>query len=175
MDKVDQEKRNSILLNRKKQFEEKAGNFKIKCFPTSIWENSLYKAWSNILGNIIPNKDKIKELLEKFNKACQSDEVILFEKNIFLYISSFNSKEIKDNERIEKICVDIKKFKNTCQKETKKFKNFLLKNKGNFVYLDEFENSTCIMVSFSNKSVSLELIKINIEIVKKLFKELMNK
>ena len=69
----------------------------------------------------------------------------------------------------------MKKFKNTCQNESKKYKNFLLKIKSNIVYLDEFENSTCIMVIFPKKSASLELVKINIEISKKLFKELMNK
>ena len=174
MDKVDQGKRDEILLNRKQQFESKAGNFKINCFPTSIWENSLYKAWSNILGSIIPNKDKIKEVLEKYAKACQADEVILFEKNTFLYISSFTNKDIKDKERLEKICVDMKKFKNTCQYESKNYKNFLLKSLNNIVYLNEFENSTYIMVALSNKNVSLELLKINIEISKKLFKEFMN-
>ena len=81
MDKVDDKKRNDKFLNRMKQFNSKAGNFKIECFPTSIWEASIYKTWSIILGNIIPNKDKIKSLLEKYCQACLADEVILFERN----------------------------------------------------------------------------------------------
>ena len=174
MDKVDEEKRNDIFLNRKKQLEEKAKDFSIDCFPTSIWENSLYKAWSNILKSIIPNMDKINDLLEKYCKACLADEVVLFEKNTLLYISSFKNKEIKDEERFEKICSSMKKFKNICYIESKKYDNFLIKNKVNTIYLQEFENSTCLLVVLSDKNTSLELLKINIEISKKTFSEIMN-
>lgn len=174
MDKVDITKRDDVFLKRKKQFELKAGKIKINCFPTSIWQNTIYKAWSNILGNIIPKIDKIKELLEKYTKACQADEVILFEKNILLYITSYNNKEIKDSERFEKICWSMKKFNNICKIGGTKYRNFIIKNIDNNFYLDDFENSTYIMVVFSNKNVSLELVKINLEICKKMFKDLMN-
>ena len=174
MDKVDITKRDDVFLKRKKQFELKAGKIKINCFPTSIWQNTIYKAWSNILGNIIPKIDKIKELLEKYTKACQADEVILFEKNILLYITSYNNKEIKDSERFEKICWSMKKFNNICKIGATKYRNFNIKNIDNNFYLDDFENSTYIMVVFSNKNVSLELVKINLEICKKMFKDLMN-
>ena len=69
MDKVDEEKRNDIFSNRESQLKAKAGNFTVEFFPTSIWENTLYKAWSKILVSIIPNKDKIKALLEQYAKA----------------------------------------------------------------------------------------------------------
>ncbi len=174
MDKVDDKKRNDKFLNRMKQFNSKAGNFKIECFPTSIWEASIYKTWSIILGNIIPNKDKIKSLLEKYCQACLADEVILFERNTFLYIFSYNNKKNKDNERFEKICERMKKFKNTCNIESKKYNHFLIRNKNNTIYLNEFENNTCIMTVLSNKSVTLELLKLNIEISKRNFKEIMD-
>ena len=175
MDKVDQRKRNEIFENRVKQFELKEDNFTIRCFPTSIWENSLYKAWSDILGDIIPNNLKIKELLGKYSIACQVDDVALFEKNTFLCISSFNIKNIRDNERYENICGLMKKLKNTLRKEGKTINNFLLKNIGNIIYYEEFEKSTYIMVVFSNNKTSLELIKINIQIIKKKFNDIINK
>ena len=103
MDKIDEDKRDAIFLNRKKQFESKAGEFKINCYQTSIWENTIYKAWSDILGSIIPKKDKIKELLEKYYKVCQADEVILFEKNFFCIFHLLIIKKLK-------IMKDLKKF-----------------------------------------------------------------
>ena len=175
MDKVDQRKRNEIFEKRLKQFESKAGNFIIKYFPTSIWENTLYKAWSEILGNIIPNSIKIKELIGKYAIASQVDDVALFEKNTFLCISSFNTKNIKENERYEHICRLMKKFKKTCRMEGKKFNNFLIKNKSNAIYYEEFENSTYIMVILSNNKTSLELIKINIQIIRQKFNDIINK
>ena len=175
MDKVDPRIRNEIFDNRVKQFKLKSEKFQIKCFATSIWENTLYKAWSNILRSIIPNIEKITELLGNYSIASQVDDIALFEKNTFLCISSFNNKNIKDNERYEKICGLMKKLKNTCRMVSKKYNNFLIKNIGNIIYFDDFGNSTYIMVVLSKKNVSLELLKINIEISKKLFNNILNK
>ena len=121
MDKVNQNKRNAMFLNRQKQFESKLGDFKMKCFATSIWEPTLYKAWSAIVRSIVPNLEKIKELLGKYSTACKADEIALFEKNTFLNISYFSSIYIKNDERIEKICAEMKKFKNSCKIDSKKF------------------------------------------------------
>ena len=174
MDKVDQSKRDAIFFNRQKQFESKAGNFSLKCFPTSIWESTLYKAWSFIIGSIVPNIDRIKELLGKYSIACKADEVILFEKNTFLNITSFSGVYVKTDERIEKICSMMKKFKSACRNDSKKFNHFLLQNIRNNIYLDEFVNNTCIMIVLSDKRISLEFLKINLQICKKSFKELMD-
>ena len=132
MDKVDQSKRDAIFFNRQKQFESKIGNFTLKCFPTSIWEATLYKAWSFIIGSFVPNIERIKE-------------------------------------RIEKICTMMKKFKSACRNDSKKFNHFLIQNVKNTIYLDEFLNNTCIMIVLSDKKISLEFLKINLQISKKSF------
>jgi Ras-related GTP-binding protein A/B len=174
MDKVDQSKRDAIFSNRQKQFESKIGNFTLKCFPTSIWEATLYKAWSFIIGSIVPNIERIKELLGKYAIACKADEVILFEKNTFLNITSFSGVYVKTDERIEKICIMMKKFKSACRNDSKKFNHFLIQNIKNTIYLDEFLNNTCIMIVLSDKKISLEFLKINLQISKKSFKEIMD-
>lgn len=174
MDKVNQNKRNAMFLNRQKQFESKLGDFKMKCFATSIWEPTLYKAWSAIVRSIVPNLEKIKELLGKYSTACKADEIALFEKNTFLNISYFSSIYIKNDERIEKICAEMKKFKNSCKIDSKKFNQFFIQNIANTIYFDDFANNTCFMVVLSDKNVSLEFLKINLEICKKSFMEIMN-
>ena len=75
MDKVDPRIRNEIFENRVKQFKLKSEKFQIKCFATSIWENTLYKACSNILRSIIPNIEKITELLGNYSIASQVDDI----------------------------------------------------------------------------------------------------
>ena len=96
-------------------------------------------------------------------------------KNTLLKILAVNDKDIKDNERFEKITEIIKKFKNTCKIEGKSFKEIFIKTINNIIYVDEFENSTYIIVAFKNSKSSLELVKINLEICKQSFKELFNK
>ena len=55
MDLVTENKKKEIFEKRKSQLESKAGNFKIQCFPTSIWEVTLYKAWTSIVGELTMN------------------------------------------------------------------------------------------------------------------------
>ena len=101
MEKID-EKRNIIISDKKGKLQTKTGNFEIHIYQTSTWEASIYQAFSNILFSIAKNNEKIREMLEEYAKACNTDEVILFYKTTLLVISSFSNKEFKDEERFEK-------------------------------------------------------------------------
>ena len=92
MDKIDEAKGKIIFSKKKEKLEAKASNFKINFYQTSIWDISLYKIFSNILSNLVKNKNEVKKLLEEFNKACEADETILFDKNTLLPISFLNNK-----------------------------------------------------------------------------------
>jgi Ras-related GTP-binding protein A/B len=173
MDKIDE---NNILFSKRKEdFESKKGNFKINYYQTSIWEISLIKAFSDILSSIIKDIDNIKKILKKYLEACEADEVVIFDKKSLLVISSFNSKILKDEERLEKICYSIKKFESNYKYISNKFSEFTIKNKVNTIYLDEFTDSSYIMVALSNKDISLELLKLNKEIIKKEFLSILQK
>ena len=147
-------------------------NLKTVIFQTSIWDISLYKAWANIISDLIPKVDKVKDILKKFNSACWADEVTLLDKNTLLKILAVNDKDIDDNERFEKITEIIKKLKNTCKSESESFKEIYIKTINNTIYVDEFGNSTYIIVAFKNEKSSLELVKINIKVCKNSLKEL---
>lgn len=167
MDKCEEDKKESILATKKENFEAKAGSLKLNFYQTSIWEPSLYKAFSNILFSIVKHNDKIKKILEDFANACEADEVILFDKKTLLAISSFCNKKIKDEERMEKMCFSMKKFKSNYKNSSNKFSNFIIKNKSNIIYFDELTSTSYIMAVLSNKNASLELLKLNLEIIRK--------
>ena len=149
-------------------------NLKTVIFQTSIWDISLYKAWANIISDLIPKVDKIKDMLKKFINACWADEVTLLEKNTLLKIVAVNDKDINDNERFEKMTEIIKKLKNTCKLESESFKEIYIKTINNIIYVDEFENSLYLIVAFKNDKANLELVKLNIKICKQSFKEIFN-
>lgn len=56
-------------------------------FGTSIWDETLYKAWSEIVTNLIPNMSLLETHLNKFCSLCDAEEVVLFERATFLVIS----------------------------------------------------------------------------------------
>lgn len=174
IDKLLDNQKNPVFSKIKEIFEkvEIKDNSKAIYLPTSIFDISLYKAMSNIYSDLTPKMDKIKELLKKLVTASLADEAVLLEKYTLIKICSFNEKEFKDYERFEKISELIKKFKNTCRLGSISFKDIFIKTINNIIYIDEFENSTYIIIAFQNLKTTLELVKINIEICKKTFKEI---
>jgi Ras-related GTP-binding protein A/B len=90
MDLVAQEDREAIFDDRRRLIEDSCrscGVEHFQCFGTSIWDETLYKAWSEIVTNLIPNIRLLETHLDKFCKMCDADEVVLFERATFLVIS----------------------------------------------------------------------------------------
>lgn len=45
------------------------------CFRTSIWDETLYKAWSAIVYTLIPNVQDLERHLKHFAEIIDADEV----------------------------------------------------------------------------------------------------
>lgn len=173
-----EDKRDEIFNKRKSQLEEKSANFQIKCYQTSIWEASLYKAWTQIVSELSPNKEKIEKSLQNFAEACEANEVVLFEKNTFLlcfaYCTKKEDEQNNDDQRFEKISHIIKKFKLSCMSSNSSFKSMVIETKNYSAYMDEFTSATYILVILSNKKVSLELLKLNTSLCRQSFEDKLN-
>jgi len=101
MDLVAKEEQHMILEDRKRLIDEsctQCGVNNFQCFGTSIWDETLYKAWSEIVTNLIPNIGVLESHLDDFCNICDADEVVLFERATFLVIS--HSHGAKLNEEI---------------------------------------------------------------------------
>lgn len=55
-----------------------------RCFQTSIWDETLYKAWSQIVHELISNAEQLNKSLTEFADVTEADEILLFEKKTFL-------------------------------------------------------------------------------------------
>lgn len=98
MDLVAEEERELILDDRRRLIEESCrgvGVQHFQCFGTSIWDETLYKAWSEIVTNLIPNIGVLERHLSDFCGICDADEVVLFERATFLVISHAQAQEGK--------------------------------------------------------------------------------
>ncbi len=62
-------------------------------FATSIWDETLYRAWSSIVYSLIPNVEVLKAQLDDFRRISGADEVVLFERATFLVISHVSTLE----------------------------------------------------------------------------------
>ena len=119
----------------------------VTTFATSIWDETLYKAWSAIVHSLIPNVHTLERQLVAFCQLLQADEVVLFEKATFLVICSAVVKHNTDAHRYEKISNIIKQFKLSCSKSSNgEFISMQVQNKHFIAFIDQFTTNTYIMI-----------------------------
>jgi Ras-related GTP-binding protein A/B len=129
MDLVGENMKNEIFMQRKSDIENKIGNrFVVDCFRTSIWDETLYRAWSQIVSFLLPNIKVLEKNLKVFCETLNADEVVLFERSTFLVISYYDAKKHEDQHRFEKISNIIKQFKLSCIKTNYKFESMVVNN-----------------------------------------------
>jgi Ras-related GTP-binding protein A/B len=87
MDLVAEEDRERAFEERSALIQNRWPQFKMQVFATSIWDETLYRAWSSIVYSLIPNVEILKAQLDDFRKICGADEIVLFERATFLVIS----------------------------------------------------------------------------------------
>lgn len=176
MDAVPEVRKTMVYERRCKEIADRVNKFPLKCFATSIWEFSLYKAWTEIVSSLIFDMDLLKSSLSKLADACNAEEVILFEKSTFLLTCHYAFKENSDDQRFEKISHIIKKFKLSCYNSNSNFDGITIKTKHFTTFLKEFTKSTYVMMIFDNSNANIqELVKLNLEISRKSFEGIIYK
>lgn len=170
MDLVQIDKREElfVIMMEKLQKISNPFQFKLVGFPTSIWDESLYKAWSLIVCSLIPNMNLFNSNLLKFNQILDAEEIILFEKTTFLVISSTASiqyqmqhlngdltnglTEVLDPKRFEKISNIIKTYKQSISKLRTNFHNLVIRgSNGSHFYIDILTDNLFIMILLKDK------------------------
>jgi len=171
MDLIPDEQRDQIFKKRESELIAISAPLKITCFRTSIWDETLYKAWSSIVYSLIPNINTLETHLQKFCEICEADEVVLFERATFLVISHSTRKDHRDDHRFEKISNIIKQFKLSCSKSQSQFQSMEVRNSNFAAFIDLFTTNTYIMVIMSDPTIQSAAILINIGIARSHFEK----
>ncbi|KFY07764.1 hypothetical protein V492_06842 [Pseudogymnoascus sp. VKM F-4246] len=90
-------------------------------FATSIWDQSLYKAWAEIIHDLVPNLASIERHLATLGTLIEAEEVLLFERSSFLVVSHWCSSIGSSNpttDRFERLSNIIKNFKQSTSRYT---------------------------------------------------------
>lgn len=176
MDLIEAKERNKVFKNRENELIELSKPKEIKCFKTSIWDETLYRCWSNIVYSLIPNIQIIEEKLDKFTNVCGADEVVLFERATFLVIAHSTStrKTQNDVHRFEKISNILKQFKLSCARAKGMFDSIQMRNNSFQAFVEKFTEHTYIIVVTSDNTVSKATTLLNIKIAKKHFEKFLS-
>jgi Ras-related GTP-binding protein A/B len=128
----------------------------ITSFATSIWDQSLYKAWASIIHDLVPNLSAIEHNLANLGVAIEAEELLLFERTSFLAVSSWTSGEGSGNpmeDRLERMSNIMKQFKQSISRFTGTPRNaeqfVLLEHKTGLsfsLFILKFTTNTYLMV-----------------------------
>ncbi|KAM7225687.1 hypothetical protein CapIbe_023664 [Capra ibex] len=157
MDLVQEDQRDLIFKEREEDLRRLSRPLECSCFRTSIWDETLYKAWSSIVYQLIPNVQQLEMNLRNFAEIIEADEVLLFERATFLVISHYQCKEQRDAHRFEKISNIIKQFKLSCSKLAASFQSMEVRNSNFAAFIDIFTSNTYVMVVMSDPSIRFSL------------------
>jgi Ras-related GTP-binding protein A/B len=89
MDLVQQRLRSQLFDERAEYIRLASEGFKdtVEFWPTSIWDQSLYKAWTQIIYFLIPNAEGIEGLLRGLAEAIDARELVLYERTTCLMVT----------------------------------------------------------------------------------------
>lgn len=170
----------NIMMSKLKETCSMYGFENVIGFPTSIWDESLYKAWSSIVCSMIPTIGVYREKVKNMTEMLNFKEFILFEKTTFLVVCSSleNNKKNSslsldgmDPKRFEKISNVLKTFKQSIYKlKANNFQEFQIPEQG--IYIMNL-NANLMGFIIINKCEWLNenLIENNLAKLKLLFKE----
>ncbi|XP_055334554.1 ras-related GTP-binding protein A-like [Paramacrobiotus metropolitanus] len=172
MDLVQEDQRDRVFKDREDNLTKLSKPLKCVCFRTSIWDETLYKAWSSIVYQLVPNVDILERNLLQFAEIIEADEVLLFERATFLVISHCQRKPHRDVHRFEKVSNIIKQFKLSCTKLAAQFQSMEVRNANFAAYMDVFTPNTYVMVVCSDSTIPSAAMLINIRNARKHFEKL---
>lgn len=162
MDLIPEGERDLVFRDKEKELVQLSLPLKVTTFATSIWDETLYKAWSSIVYSLIPHVAQLEESLEQFCEICDADEVVLFEKATFLVICHATRKPPKDQNRFEKMSNIIKHFKLSCSRAGTSFQCLEVRNTSFTAFIDFFTPNTYICILSTDKHDEASAVQVNI-------------
>lgn len=173
MDLIQEDQRDMIFADRESDLRKLSKPLECACFRTSIWDETLYKAWSSIVYLLIPNVQEVEGSLNRFAEIVEADEVLLFERATFLVIShAQRNAHMRDIHRFEKISNIIKQFKLSCSKLAAQFQFMEVRNSRFAAFIDVFTSNTYVCVVMSDPHVPSQIMLLNIQNARKHFERL---
>ena len=177
IDLIQEEQRDKVFRKKREKMQLLSSPKNVTYFATSIWDETLYKAWSTIVHCLIPNIVTIETQLETFRKICGADEVVLFDRETFLVISHSGNCDQEDEHRFEKVSNVIKQFRMSCSKIQSQFQSLQVnqsdQNLSMVTFIEGFTSNTIIMIVVIDDTIQSEAIHLNIRQARKQFQTLL--
>lgn len=171
IDLIPVQSQEATIADRRRQIELKSNKGVVAgIFATSIFNSSLYSAWSQIIKDIIPDLTLCDRTLSSVAKTMLCDEIVLVEKLTFLVLGSYSAEKRTDNDaRYFKLSRMIKSFKIECSKNGKEITSVVIRNPDFSVVMHGFTPNTYVFLMFYGRECKPALVMKNLEFAGRIF------
>ncbi|GAM83875.1 hypothetical protein ANO11243_018650 [Dothideomycetidae sp. 11243] len=193
MDLISPERKDAVLADLSSQVQQvsvesgfggdsKGAGQQVEYWGTSIWDQSLYKAWTQVIYHLVPNAGLIERLLTRLANAIHAHELVLYERTTCLTVThvsrAYESRGNPYNDRFEKLSSILKSHKQSIAKHTglpagsANFAELQIKT-GNFMFLiTRLTENTNLAVVLPSGEAYFNSARINIALERDKFAEL---
>ncbi|KAJ2909737.1 hypothetical protein GGI21_001579 [Coemansia aciculifera] len=174
MDKIpDLDQKEARLDVYRRTLEKRSKMFKPEVFGTSIWDHTLFHAWSQIVHRLVPNMATIERHLSNFRELTEAAEVVLFERATFLVVSHKTADSSVPLNKYLSASQMIKTYRNSCAQVQSPFQSVEIRNKSYSLFLEPFTKSTYLLVVTADPDIEHALTKANINAARTHFNKFM--
>ncbi|GAA5905685.1 hypothetical protein JCM6882_008746 [Rhodosporidiobolus microsporus] len=151
----------------------------LRFYGTSIWNESLYKAWSTVMAHLMPSLSSLRTHLTSFLSLSAASEIVLFERTTFLVISSVTGGGGEgqavdgewDERRFERVSTMVKAFKLGCAKIRSPFSSLTVSTPHYTAVLDALTPETYILI-VAKGEIQPAALELNIRLARPHFAKL---
>ena len=186
MDLVSPEEKGSV-------FREKANDIRSTCdeegflpeqvdfWATSIWDQSLYRAWTQVIYFLVPNASAIENMLRKLAELLDARELILYERTTCLIVTHISRGVEEGNpfmDRFERISSILKTHKHSMAKHTGamasevSFAEMQIKTGAFMFFITRLTDNTNLAVVMPSDEGAFNSARINVQLARREFAHL---
>ncbi|KAJ2318231.1 GTP-binding protein gtr1 [Coemansia sp. RSA 2610] len=172
IDKVAEDQKEATVESYRRALAKRSELFQPGVYGTSIWDHTLYRAWSQIVYTLVPNMAVIKQHLMNFCRLTDAAEVVLFERATFLVVcctAAGGGDEDAITSKYMGVSQVIKMYRNMCLQCQSPFRDIQVRNKHYTLFIEPFTKSTYILVITVDPEIEPAVTKANIDAAKNHF------
>lgn len=180
MDLIDQEQHMSVLSQRRKDTlatceKEEFVREQVDFAGTSIWNQTLYKAWTKIMYFLTPNISGMERILRKLAELIDAKELVLYERTTCLVVISITRGDEEKNpfmDRFERLSSILKTHKHSMAKHTGAmasevaFAEMQIKSGSFMFFITRLTENTNLAVVMANDEGAFNAARVNIQLAK---------
>ncbi|EME43132.1 hypothetical protein DOTSEDRAFT_72492 [Dothistroma septosporum NZE10] len=183
MDLVPPDQKSAIYQQRTKDVrsvceEEGFAGKQVDFCPSSIWDQSLYRAWTQVIYFLVPNATVIEDMLQKLADVLDAREMILYERTTCLVVTHITRSGEAPNpykDRFERISSILKTHKHSMSRHTGmmpsevSFAEMQIKTGAFMFFITRLTENTNLAVVMPSDEASFNAARVNVQLARREF------